>query len=146
MEAIEILKELMTGKRQDGKKPTVKELEEILERQGVTMLPDGSVTVIRVTETEMKALQQAISALEAQEETNSQIKLLELYLENTRKDLKEANRFKGMAELRRRVEELEKEAKHWHKTARDWMAIADKHEQEIQRLKKELKTKGGNDG
>lgn len=69
--AVEVLKGLITGKN-EGRKPTVDELEEILEHQDIQLLPDGSIVSIRVTKKEKEALQHAISALQSLDEAKNQ--------------------------------------------------------------------------
>ena len=64
---IEVLQELMTGKHKGSNKPSLSELEGILKHQDVTLLPDGSIIVVRVTDKEKQALTKAIATLKALE-------------------------------------------------------------------------------
>jgi len=61
-EHIEVAKGMITGK--SGRKPTIKELEEIMEHQDVQLLPDGSITVIKLTKTEQATISTLISCAE----------------------------------------------------------------------------------
>ena len=90
-EAVKIVKEMLTGENQ-GRKPTIKELKEILAHRDIQLLPDGSITSIKLTKTEQEALRFLLTDNETLKadlyEKTEQEKLLTLYLENTREDLK----------------------------------------------------------
>ena len=59
----EVLEEMITGKKKEGKKPSIEELEEILNHSNIQLLPDGSIVSIRITDTEKATLSHAISLM-----------------------------------------------------------------------------------
>ncbi len=68
MREIDALREMLTGKKVDGKKPTIGELEEILAHRDIQLLPDGSITSIKITKTEQAALSSAIKLMKEKEQ------------------------------------------------------------------------------